>query len=188
MSWNGRLSQKLYLLAFNAEPSAWLTTLPHGQKLRGTRLIHSGIAGVLPSVPLKKNLCFRWTEIWMRHFAVAVQDGQVNWVASRLPSWLWNWGITDLSAIIQMSCAQHLTCQSQWGPLPGGSVICSTNSLRFIDLKYGQAWGMKQVVGHECTLSWPSRGLGIISFFILVTWWVIFLLVQFLSRFSCPPQ
>lgn len=54
MSWNGRLSQKLYLLAFNAEPSVWLTTVPHGQNLQGTSLIHSGIAGILPSVPLIK--------------------------------------------------------------------------------------------------------------------------------------
>lgn len=164
MSWNGRLSQKLYLLAFNAEPSAWLTTLPHGQKLRGTSLIHSGIAGILPSVPLKK-ICASdgWksgcaTLPWPCKMSKSTELRAVCPLGSETE------GITDLSAIIQMSCAQHLTCHSQWGSLPGGSVICSTNSLRFIDVKYGQAWGMKQVVGHDCTLSWPSRGLGIISF------------------------
>lgn len=189
MSWNGRLSQKLYLLAFNAEPSAWLTTLPHGQKLRGTSLIHSGIAGVLPSVPLKKKSVLPMDGNLDASFC----RGRARWPSQ--PS-------CKPSALSALKLGNHgFVCHHP-------NVLCTTFDLsepmrlvawRFSHLLHQQFevyWRkIRSSVRHE-TGGWPwmhfvmaqQRAGNHFFFFILVTWWVIFLLVQFLSRFSCPPQ
>lgn len=123
--------------------------------------MHAGIAGIFPAVPLKRNkigasngrrsgrrIQPRWPR-WPSRLSCKPSALLAQENGSRVRNHGW-------SAITRMSRTQHLTCRSRTaGCLEAQS--SATNSLSFIDVKYGEACGSKQVVGCDCTLSWPTR-------------------------------